>query len=60
MAAKKKKPTRKIKELPSRALTAKQAKGIKGGGKHIGQPKYEDITVKTGTGMSKSFYEWIK
>lgn len=28
--------------------------------KHIGGVKYEDVTVNCGTGMSKSFYEWIK
>lgn len=28
--------------------------------KHVGSPKYEDITVSCGTGMSKGFYDWIK
>ena len=28
--------------------------------KHIAGVKYEDITVTCGTGMSQSFYEWIK
>jgi len=28
--------------------------------KHIGKPKYEDITLTFGTGMSKEFCEWIK
>src|SRR5262245_16828365 len=28
--------------------------------KHIAGVKYEDITINCGTGMSKSFYEWIK
>lgn len=28
--------------------------------KHIGGVKYEDVTINCGTGMSKSFYEWIK
>jgi phage tail-like protein len=27
--------------------------------KHIGQPKYEDITVQAGFSMSKAFYDWI-
>lgn len=27
--------------------------------KHIGNVKYEEITVKVGTGMSKAFYQWI-
>lgn len=40
--ATKKKVTRKIKELPSRALTAKAAKGIKGGvqKKHVSNIKW--------------------
>jgi phage tail-like protein len=28
--------------------------------KHLAGVKYEDITVTTGTGMSKAYYEWIK
>jgi hypothetical protein len=28
--------------------------------KHIGKPKYEDITLTFGTGMSKGFWEWVK
>ena len=28
--------------------------------KHLAGVKYEDIVVSCGTGMSKSFYEWIK
>lgn len=28
--------------------------------KHIGQPKYEAITLLCGAGMGKSFYDWIK
>jgi len=28
--------------------------------KHIGQPKYEDITITVGTGMTKGFYDWIQ
>lgn len=27
--------------------------------KHIGNVKYEDLTLACGTGMSKAFYEWI-
>jgi phage tail-like protein len=27
--------------------------------KHIGQPKYEDITLQIGMSMSKNVYEWI-
>jgi phage tail-like protein len=27
--------------------------------KHIGQPKYEDITLQIGMNMNKSVYEWI-
>src|SRR4030095_14619772 len=27
--------------------------------KHLGPLKYEDITMATGTGMSKMFYDWI-
>lgn len=27
--------------------------------KHIGQPKYEDITIEISAGMSKVVYEWI-
>jgi hypothetical protein len=27
--------------------------------KHIGGVKYEDITIKFGTGMSKGFYNWV-
>jgi hypothetical protein len=51
--ATKKKLTKAIQSLPSKTLTSKNAKSIKGG-KHIGQPKYEDITVNCGTGMSKT------
>jgi hypothetical protein len=28
--------------------------------KHLAGVKYEDITITTGTGMSKEFYDWIK
>jgi hypothetical protein len=28
--------------------------------KHIARPKYEEITVTCGTGMSKGFYDWLK
>jgi len=28
--------------------------------KHLARVKYEDIVVSCGTGMSKTFYEWIK
>ena len=28
--------------------------------KHVGNVKYEDITLHCGTGMSRAFYEWIK
>jgi len=28
--------------------------------KHIGNVKYEDITLNCGAGMSKNFYEWIE
>jgi phage tail-like protein len=28
--------------------------------KHIGNVKYEDITITAGTGMSKAFYQWIQ
>ena len=28
--------------------------------KHIGNVKYEDISISCGTGMSKGFYQWIK
>ena len=28
--------------------------------KHIGNVKYEDISVSCGTGMSKQFYDWIQ
>ncbi len=28
--------------------------------KHIGNVKYDDISFKCGTGMSKAFYEWIQ
>jgi hypothetical protein len=28
--------------------------------KHIGQPKYEDVTISFGTGMGKPLYDWIK
>lgn len=28
--------------------------------KHIAGVKYEDVTINCGTGMSKSFYDWIK
>lgn len=28
--------------------------------KHLGQPKYEDITIQVGTGMSRDFYQWIQ
>jgi phage tail-like protein len=28
--------------------------------KHIAGVKYEDITMRAGTGMSKSFYNWVK
>jgi hypothetical protein len=28
--------------------------------KHIGQPKYEEISVQVGFSMTKSMYEWIK
>lgn len=47
---------RKISNLPTKSLDARQAKGVRGGGgrKHIGQPKYEDITINCGTGMSKT------
>jgi len=56
-----KKSTAKIKDLPARKLSAKQAKSVKGGGKkHIAGVKYEDITVNCGTGMAKGFYNWTK
>jgi hypothetical protein len=46
---------RKISALPTKALDARQAKRVRGGGrKHIGQPKYEDISIDCGTGMSKT------
>jgi hypothetical protein len=28
--------------------------------KHLGQVKYEDITIQCGAGMSKGFFEWIR
>lgn len=28
--------------------------------KHIGQPKYEEISIQVGFSMTKSLYEWIK
>ncbi|HEY7724322.1 MAG TPA: phage tail protein [Anaeromyxobacteraceae bacterium] len=28
--------------------------------KHLGPVKYEDITISTGAGMSKVFYDWIR
>jgi phage tail-like protein len=28
--------------------------------KHVGGVKYEDLSISCGTGMSRSFYEWIK
>jgi hypothetical protein len=54
MPAKKKakKSGKKPVDLTSRALTTKQARGVRGG-KHIAGVKYEDITVNCGTGMSK-------
>jgi hypothetical protein len=58
MAQKKNKSRKTVKTLPARKLTTKHAKGVKGGGKHIGQPKYEDISVNTGTGMAKEYYSW--
>jgi len=46
---------RKISTLPTKSLDVRQAKGVRGGGrKHTGQPKYEDITINCGTGMSKT------
>ena len=30
------------------------------GGKHIGTVKYEEITFKCGTGMSKRLYQWAQ
>lgn len=34
-------PTRKIKALPAKNVTAKQARSVKGGAKQIGKPKYD-------------------
>ena len=28
--------------------------------KHIGAPKYEDLTIECGAGMSGAFYDWIR
>lgn len=28
--------------------------------KHLGNVRYEEITIASGTGMSKAYYEWIK
>lgn len=58
MAQKKSKSRKTVKALPAK-LTTNQAKGVRGG-KHIGQPKYGDITFSSGTGMSKNYWDWKK
>jgi len=52
MATKKTRPGKKTKDLPSRTLSGRQAKGVRGG-KHIGNLKYGDITLKRGLTDSK-------
>ena len=42
-----KKPSKKVKPLRTKSLSAKQAKGVRGG-KTLGNVKYSDITLKRG------------
>jgi hypothetical protein len=44
----KRKKTDRVRNLPSKKLSVKDAKGVKGG-----------VRVNIGTGMSKGFYNWI-
>ena len=44
----KKKPSKKVKTLRTRSLSAKQAKGVRGGGKTLGNVKWQAITLKRG------------
>lgn len=59
MAQKKNKSRKTVKTLAARKLTTNQAKGVRGG-KHIGQPKYGDITFSSGAGMAKNYWDWKK
>ena len=40
-------------------VITEQTQGLFYNRKHIGTPKYEDITVQVGLSMGKSFYDWI-
>lgn len=42
------KSTRGVRNLSAKTLTAKQARGVKGGGKIPGRVKWGDITLKRG------------
>ena len=42
-----KKPSKKAKTLRTKTLSAKQAKGVRGG-KHLGNVKWQDMTLKKG------------
>lgn len=43
------KPARRVKDLPAKPLSSRQAKGVKGGAfKSIGTLKYNDVTLKRG------------
>jgi hypothetical protein len=43
-----KKPSKKVKTLRTKSLSAKQAKGVRGGGKKPGDLKWEVINLKRG------------
>jgi hypothetical protein len=52
---KRKRSAKKPETLPVKRLDGRQAKGVRGGThKHLAGVKYEDITINSGTGMSKT------